>query len=84
MAETAKHPQTHCSQCGQEFGAADEGYSSCADHQLNAEALPELFSSLKALLDWCREHTSPIQANSPHQLLIAAHYAIAKAKGNRS
>ena len=39
-----------------------------------------LLDALSKLLDWAREHTSPIQPNSPHLLLIAAHHAIAKAR----
>jgi hypothetical protein len=27
-----KYQQTYCSQCGREFGPADEGYSHCQDH----------------------------------------------------
>ena len=43
---------------------------------------PDLLAALEALLDWGREHTSPTQPNSPHNLLVAACAAIAKAKGN--
>jgi hypothetical protein len=28
-----KFQKTYCSQCGGEFGAGDEGFSSCADHK---------------------------------------------------
>jgi hypothetical protein len=31
-----------------------------------------LRSALAALTDWGRTHTSPLDANSPHELLIAA------------
>lgn len=44
-------------------------------------AAREMFEALEALLEWGREHTSPLQPNSPHELLVAAHHAIAKAKG---
>lgn len=44
-------------------------------------AAPELFEALEGLLEWGRNHTSPIDPNSPHELLVAAHHAIAKAKG---
>lgn len=37
-------------------------------------------AALTALLDWGREHTSPTDANSPHELLIAAKAAL-DAKG---
>ena len=47
-------------------------------------AAPELLAALEPLLDWCREHTSPIQPNSPHDLLVAANHAIQKAKGKSS
>lgn len=42
-------------------------------------AAPELLEALQALLDWGRDHTSPTDANSPHDLLVAAHSAIQKA-----
>lgn len=42
-------------------------------------AAPELLQSLADLLDWCREHTSPLQPNSPHQLLLNACAAIQRA-----
>lgn len=42
---------------------------------------PEILEALQALLDWGRDHTSPRDANSPHQLLIKAAEAIAKATG---
>lgn len=28
-----KFPKTYCSQCGQEFGPGDSGYSHCQDHR---------------------------------------------------
>lgn len=42
-------------------------------------AAADLLAALTNLLDWAREHTSPIEPNSPHTLLVAAHAAIAKA-----
>ena len=41
----------------------------------------ELLAALEALTEWGRTHTSPLDTNSPHDLLIAAVNAIAKAKG---
>lgn len=41
----------------------------------------ELLAALESLTDWGREHTSPLQPNSPHDLLVQATAAIAKAKG---
>jgi hypothetical protein len=32
----------------------------------------ELLEALRALTDWAREHTSPRDANSPHDLLVRA------------
>lgn len=29
-----RFPQTWCSQCGQEFGPGDEGFSHCEDHRM--------------------------------------------------
>jgi len=56
------------------------GLTSDRDAKLVAAA-PELLSALTNLLNWGREHTSPIDPNSPHELLVAAHEAIAKANG---
>jgi hypothetical protein len=39
----------------------------------------ELLSALKALTDWGRGHTSPLDENSPHTLLVDACTAIDKA-----
>jgi hypothetical protein len=43
----------------------------------------ELLAALRALTDWGREHTSPRDANSPHDLLIRAVAAIDKADADR-
>lgn len=45
-------------------------------------AAPELYETLAALTDWAREHTSPLQPNSPHALLVAAVIALNKATGD--
>jgi hypothetical protein len=45
------------------------------------EAHPELLEALRELLDWGRDHTSPRDENSPHELLVNAHAAIRKAEG---
>jgi hypothetical protein len=39
----------------------------------------ELLGILRALTDWAREHTSPTDPNSPHEILIHAVEAIDKA-----
>lgn len=44
-------------------------------------AAPDMLAVLKALSEWAREHTSPRDANSPHDLLVTAEAAIAKAEG---
>ncbi len=44
-------------------------------------AAPDLLAALSGLAEWGREHTGPLDANSPHDLLIAAVAAIAKAEG---
>ena len=36
-----KFTKTYCSQCGAEFGAGDEGFSSCKDHALTTEPQQE-------------------------------------------
>lgn len=43
------------------------------------QAAPNLLEALQSLLDWGRDHTSPTDKNSPHELLVAAHDAIAAA-----
>lgn len=45
------------------------------------EAAPDLAHTLRALLDWAREHTSPRDDNSPHLLLIDAAAVLAKVDG---
>jgi hypothetical protein len=44
-------------------------------------AAPEMLEALEELTEWGRTYTSPLDPNSPHQLLINAVNAIAKAKG---
>lgn len=44
-------------------------------------AAPDLLAALRDLLEWGRDNTSPRDDNSPHNLLIAAAAAIAKAGG---
>jgi hypothetical protein len=39
----------------------------------------KLRMALRELVDWCREHTSPLDANSPHQLLVNASGVLAEA-----
>lgn len=45
-------------------------------------AAPDLLKALKDLLEWGRDHTSPIDPNSPHQLLVQACNAVIKATGS--
>ena len=42
-------------------------------------AAPDLLEALQSLTEWGRTHTSPLDPNSPHDLLIAAMKAIIKA-----
>jgi len=42
---------------------------------------PETFAALRALVDWGRQHTSPIDENSPHDLLVNACAIIEKVLG---
>jgi len=35
-------------------------------------AAPELLRSVKALSNWMREHTSPRQSDTPHDILVEA------------
>jgi hypothetical protein len=45
------------------------------------EAAPELLDAGRALLEWCRENTSPRDENSPHELLIDLAAVIDRAEG---
>lgn len=42
-------------------------------------AAPDMRESLQSLVGWCREHTSPTDTNTPHELLIKACAALGKA-----
>lgn len=42
------------------------------DDVLDTETSYDLAAALRSLLDWCREHTGPTDANSPHALLVTA------------
>ncbi len=42
----------------------------------------KLRTTLRELVDWCREHTSPRDASSPHQLLVNATAVLDAAAGD--
>lgn len=44
-------------------------------------AAPELLDALTGLLEWGRDHLSPVHEPEAHTLLVASYNAIAKAKG---
>lgn len=46
-------------------------------------AAPELLDALTGLLNWGRDHLSPVHNPEAHELLVAAHNAIAKATGTK-
>lgn len=48
------------------------------DNRAN-DCVAEMLEALRALLDWGRDNTSPVDANSPHALLVRACEVIAKA-----
>jgi len=39
-----------------------------------------LLAVVKKLLDWGRDHTSPLDENSPHALLVEAHGVVNRAE----
>ena len=51
--------------------------------RLNAAA-PDLLAALKEVAEWMREHTSPRDANTPHEALVRACAAISKAEGHEA
>lgn len=64
--------------------ATMDSWDAAVNHKANAHliaAAPELLAALEALKEWGCTYTGPRDANSPHALLVAAHAAIAKAKG---
>lgn len=60
---------------------ADKAGCKADAHAKLLAAAPELLAALEALKEWGCTYTGPRDANSPHALLIAAHHAIAKARG---
>jgi len=57
-----------------------------AQHLIDQDAArtrAALLAALEALLAWGQDHTSPLDPNSPHLLLIQAQAAIAQAKGGK-
>lgn len=48
-----------------------------------AEDRRELLKALHDLLNWGRDHISPVHNPDAHTLLVAAHEAIAKATGTK-
>ena len=48
-----------------------------ADYPGELEGADKVLEALKALTEWGRTYTSPLDANSPHDLLVAAVAAIA-------
>lgn len=52
--------------------ARDYAVRATQSHTSLIDRRNESLSALKALTEWCRTHTSPLQPNSPHELLIAA------------
>ncbi|MCC7375418.1 MAG: hypothetical protein IT581_12255 [Verrucomicrobiales bacterium] len=44
---------------------------------------PALLHTLEILLTWGRNYTSPVERNSPHALLCAAHDLIERARGRK-
>lgn len=62
-----------------EMGGSGSDRSEGRANAILGASAPELLDSLVELLDWCRTHTSPLQPNSPHALLVKATAAIAKA-----
>ena len=80
----------HIEYDGEPCGAVEGQDKAQAEIDANANliaAAPELLAALEALKEWGCTHTSPAVGvtitpdNSPHDLLVAACGAIAKAKG---
>lgn len=47
-----RFPKTYCSQCGEEFGPGDSGFSHCADHGAEAHPAPPTFAGRKIITDY--------------------------------
>jgi hypothetical protein len=79
--------QTQCDAIAQTCGIWRDGDDSSAEEAANARliaAAPDLLAALDALTEWGCTHTGPRDDNSPHELLIAARAAIAKATRSAS
>lgn len=48
---TPKFANVSCSQCGEDFGPGDHGYSHCSDHQLSAEARERIKQAIKGAMN---------------------------------
>lgn len=69
----------------QVYPISDDGQDGGESHYnaLLIAAAPELLEALNNLLNWGRDHLSPVHNPEAHDLLIAAHNAIAKATGTK-
>lgn len=65
-----------------DFGAALPCKTRPAAQKSAPDMQTELTAALIAVTDWMRAHTGPRDANSPHELLIAAMATLKKAQGN--
>lgn len=66
---------------GYHVATVSRGMNDANEYATMFAASLDTLAALKALVDWGREHTSPSDPNSPHDLLIAGVAAIAKAEG---
>jgi hypothetical protein len=74
-----KFQKTYCSQCGGEFGAGDEGFSSCADHTKGNRMIDAMKQALEAMEAW-KEIYPPCFGELDKQAITALRQAIAEAE----
>jgi hypothetical protein len=78
-----KFQKTYCSQCGGEFGAGDEGFSSCADHTKGNRMIDAMRAALKELedvLECINQDKIPFDGDDFHETLRTLRQAIEQAE----
>lgn len=59
-------------------GVLEPVYSLAIHEEARGTPAADLLTAVKALLEWGRDHTSPRDPNSPHELLVAVNAAIVR------
>ena len=80
-AHHAEHPQGIATILACPAGSHNAPLAEIKANALLIAAAPDLLAALVGLVNWGREHTSPCDDDSPHELLVRGCEAIVKAGG---